>query len=107
MQRRGHRLEVDNPTEWQRRNQRWLAEHTWVTTLVGAGVFAGLGMLVARTADFSLLLGLLLGAVFGGVCGAGFSVDNHESIPPGFKKFLYVISILVGIAGLIAVKAVA
>ena len=106
MQRRGHRLEVDNPTEWQRRNQQWLAEHLWVTTLVGAVIFASLGVLVAETADFSPLLGLLLGAVVGGVCGAGFSVDNHGSIPRGPRRFLYGLSIVVGIAALIAVMAV-
>jgi hypothetical protein len=105
MQRRGHRLEVDNPTQWQRRNQRWLAEHPWVTTLVGAAAFTGLGLLVAETANFSQLLGLLFGAVFGGTCGWAFSVDNHETSPRGLRKFLYGLAVFAGIAAVIAFRA--
>lgn len=105
VERRGHRLEVDNPTEWQRRNQRWLANHPQVTCLVGAAIFAGVGVLFADLADVSWLLGILLSAGYGGVLGWGFSIDNQGSSPSGLTKVVYGFCIVVGITGLIAFKA--
>ena len=38
MQRRGLRLEVDEPTEYQLRNKRWMANHPAKMALIAAAV---------------------------------------------------------------------
>ena len=103
MQRRGLRLEVDEPTEWQLRNKRWLAEHPLVTSLVGAVLFVGVGLMFADAKDFSLRTGALVGAVAGAILGWAFSVENREHVD-GRTRAVYLAATAVGVVVLVALK---
>jgi hypothetical protein len=104
MQRRGLRWEVDEPTEWQLRNKRWLAEHPLITSLVGAVLFVGVGLLFADAKDFSLGTGALVGAVAGAALGWGFSAENREHVD-GRTRAVYFAATAVGIVFVVAMKA--
>jgi hypothetical protein len=89
--RRGMRLEVDEPTERQRRNKRWLAEHPLIVALVGAVLFGGMFGLLGSSGDSSsgVGIGIVLGVVAGGGLGWAFSVENREVVQRGTKVAAY------------------
>ena len=104
VQRRGLRLEVDEPSDRQLRNKRWLAHHPLVITVVGAAIFGALGLVVANMADFRPVVGGVLAAAYGALLGWAFSLEHRDSTPRGLTRFLYGFSVLVGVAGLIALQ---
>lgn len=104
--RRGMRLEADEPTEWQKRNKRWLADHPVIVSLVGAVLFSSmLGLLGSSGESRSGLgVGLVLGAVAGAGLGLAFSIENRESVARGAKILAYSLCGL-GVLALFVVKA--
>lgn len=100
------RLEVDEPTEWQKRNKRWLADHPVFVALAGAAIFACLGSLLSSSGDTpsGLLIGIGLGALIGLGIGWGFSVEHREYVPRRLQVAVYAAGALglVGFAILMA-----
>lgn len=108
MQRRGLRLEVDEPTENQLRNKRWMAQHPVKMVLVVAVLMAPLGAFLAAARDLAWLsvpVGASLGAGIGALIGWATSVESRESVPRGVTLALYggVVVLLFGV--LFAIKS--
>lgn len=106
MKRRGLRLEVDEPTEWQQRNRRWLASHPGLVAAVTAVLFGSMGAGYATLRDTSWLtplVGGLLGAGAGGLLGWGFSIENRHH-PTRRSKVIYGVVCVVGLGVLLAIK---
>lgn len=92
MRRRGFRVEVDEPTEFQQRNSRWLAAHPVAVVAVAAVVFAGVGIVLALVRDdpwLTLPMGAAIGACFGALCGWGFATEQREGLT-GARRAAYV-----------------
>jgi ElaB/YqjD/DUF883 family membrane-anchored ribosome-binding protein len=107
VKRRGLRLEVEEPTEWQKQNKRWLANHPWVTATVAALIFALVGLLLAAKSDIpwlSLPVGGIVGLAVGGLLGWAFSVEHREGTPRGVTLALYVVAGVSALAMLFALK---
>lgn len=92
MKRRGLRLEVDEPSERQERNKRWLANHPVAVAVAGAVVCGLLGLLWGVSSDASwasppvgAACGLALGALIGGL----FSVENRGHGTRGLTLAMY------------------
>lgn len=104
--RRGMRLEIDHPTERQKRNKRWLAEHPLIVALVGAALFGVMSGFVGRMGDSSsgIGIGAALGVVAGGGLGWAISVENREVVSLRTKIAAYSACAL-GLVALAIIKA--
>lgn len=106
MRRKGLRLEVDEPTEWQLGNKRWLAEHPGVTALVAAFVFSALGALYATTTSWmSTAAGAIAGLLLGALLGWGFSVEHRDQTPRGTTLALYAAIVVLAMGILVFMKS--
>lgn len=104
MKRRGLRLEVDEPSDRQLRNARWLAGHPGATALIGAVVFALIGLAGVASSDVPTWVGGAVGAVLGAVGGWAFSVENRRITPGGVTRVLYVGAVALMIVGAVALR---
>lgn len=107
MQRRGLRLEVDEPTEYQLRNKRWMAQHPVKMALGVALLMAPLGALLAGARDVAWLsvpVGASIGAGIGALTGWATSVESRESVPRGVTLGLYAGVVVLLFGALFAIK---